>query len=84
MEKTGITLNGEPGNDEYQWWSDPKEIDLAVASFGQRLQYPVADGDGIQRHCQWRKSDETGPGKANQRTVRAMSLKKMNPRWFAR
>ncbi len=37
MERTGITLNGEPKDDEYQWWSDPKEIDLAVASFGQRF-----------------------------------------------
>lgn len=37
MEKTGITLNGEPGADQYQWWSKPTEIDLAVASFGQRF-----------------------------------------------
>ena len=37
MEKTGITLNGEPGNSEYQWHKDPKEIDMAVSSFGQRF-----------------------------------------------
>lgn len=37
MEKTGITLNGEPGADQYQWWDKPTEIDLAVASFGQRF-----------------------------------------------
>jgi stage V sporulation protein D (sporulation-specific penicillin-binding protein) len=37
MEKTGITLNGEPANDQYQWWNKPTEIDLAVASFGQRF-----------------------------------------------
>jgi stage V sporulation protein D (sporulation-specific penicillin-binding protein) len=36
-EKTGITLNGEPGADQYQWWEKPTEIDLAVASFGQRF-----------------------------------------------
>lgn len=37
MEKTGITLNGEPGADQYQWWDKPAEIDIAVASFGQRF-----------------------------------------------
>lgn len=37
MEKTGITLNGEPSADQYQWWAKPTEIDLAVASFGQRF-----------------------------------------------
>lgn len=37
MEKTGITLNGEPANDEYQWHKNPKEIDMAVSSFGQRF-----------------------------------------------
>ncbi len=37
MEKTGITLNGEPNDDEYQWHKNPKEIDLAVSSFGQRF-----------------------------------------------
>lgn len=36
-EKTGITLNGEPENDAYQWHENPKEIDLAVSSFGQRF-----------------------------------------------
>jgi stage V sporulation protein D (sporulation-specific penicillin-binding protein) len=35
MEKTGITLNGEPKDDEYQWHKKPQEIDLAVSSFGQ-------------------------------------------------
>lgn len=37
MEKTGITLNGEPSDNEYQWHKDPKEIDMAVSSFGQRF-----------------------------------------------
>jgi len=37
MERTGITLNGEPANNEYQWHKDPKEIDMAVSSFGQRF-----------------------------------------------
>ena len=37
MERTGITLNGEPGDSEYQWHKDPKEIDMAVSSFGQRF-----------------------------------------------
>lgn len=37
MEKTGITLNGEPENNQYQWWDKPTEIDLAVSSFGQRF-----------------------------------------------
>lgn len=37
MEKTGITLNGEPADSEYQWHKDPKEIDMAVSSFGQRF-----------------------------------------------
>lgn len=37
MEKTGVPLNGEPGADQYQWWEKPTEIDLAVASFGQRF-----------------------------------------------
>ena len=39
MEKTGITLNGEPGNSEYQWHKDPKEIDMAVAFSASVLQY---------------------------------------------
>jgi len=40
MERTGIELQGEPSNEEYRklWHSDPKEIDLAVSSFGQRFQ----------------------------------------------
>lgn len=37
MEKTGITLNGEPANSEYQWHKNPQEIDLAVSTFGQRF-----------------------------------------------
>lgn len=37
MEKTGITLNGEPADSEYQWHKKPQEIDLAVSSFGQRF-----------------------------------------------
>ena len=36
-EKTGITLNGEPAASEYQWHKEPKEIDMAVSSFGQRF-----------------------------------------------
>lgn len=37
MEKTGITLNGEPADSEYQWHKNPQEIDMAVSSFGQRF-----------------------------------------------
>ncbi len=37
MERTGITLNGEPKDSEYQWHKNPQEIDLAVSSFGQRF-----------------------------------------------
>lgn len=37
MEKTGITLNGEPADNEYQWHENPQEIDMAVSSFGQRF-----------------------------------------------
>jgi len=39
-ERTGIELQGEPSNEEYRnlQHKDPKEIDLAVASFGQRFQ----------------------------------------------
>ena len=40
QEKTGIELQGEPSSEEFKrlWHSDPKEIDLAVSSFGQRFQ----------------------------------------------
>ena len=40
QERTGVELQGEPTNEEYKnlWHSDPKEIDLAVSSFGQRFQ----------------------------------------------
>ncbi|NMA67755.1 MAG: PASTA domain-containing protein [Clostridiaceae bacterium] len=40
QERSGIELQGEPSNEEYKnlWHSDPKEIDLAVSSFGQRFQ----------------------------------------------
>ncbi len=40
QERTGIELQGEPSNEEFKslWHSDPKEIDLAVSSFGQRFQ----------------------------------------------
>lgn len=40
QERTGIELQGEPSNEELKnlWHSDPKEIDLAVTSFGQRFQ----------------------------------------------
>ena len=39
-ERTGIELQGEPTNEEYKnlQHKDPKEIDLAVSSFGQRFQ----------------------------------------------
>ncbi|MGI6085986.1 MAG: penicillin-binding transpeptidase domain-containing protein, partial [Acetivibrionales bacterium] len=39
-EKTGIELQGEPTDEEYRslQHKDPKEIDLAVSSFGQRFQ----------------------------------------------
>ncbi|NLP00129.1 MAG: PASTA domain-containing protein [Clostridiaceae bacterium] len=39
-ERTGIELQGEPTNEEYRnlQHKDPKEIDLAVSSFGQRFQ----------------------------------------------
>ena len=39
-EKTGIELQGEPANEEFAklQHNDPKEIDLAVTSFGQRFQ----------------------------------------------
>jgi len=39
-ERTGIELQGEPTNEEYRnlQHKDPKEIDLAVTSFGQRFQ----------------------------------------------
>jgi stage V sporulation protein D (sporulation-specific penicillin-binding protein) len=39
-ERTGIELQGEPSNEEYRnlQHKDPKEIDLAVSSFGQRFQ----------------------------------------------
>ncbi len=39
-EKTGIELQGEPSDEEYKnlQHKDPKEIDLAVSSFGQRFQ----------------------------------------------
>jgi stage V sporulation protein D (sporulation-specific penicillin-binding protein) len=38
--RTGIELQGEPSDEAYKslWHSDPKEIDLAVSSFGQRIQ----------------------------------------------
>lgn len=40
QERTGIELQGEPKNEDYKklWHTDPKEIDLAVSSFGQRFQ----------------------------------------------
>ncbi len=40
QEKTGIELQGEPSNEEYRknQHTNPKEIDLAVSSFGQRFQ----------------------------------------------
>ncbi len=40
QERTGIELQGEPKAEEYKklWHSDPKEIDLAVSTFGQRFQ----------------------------------------------
>ncbi|MCX7773271.1 MAG: penicillin-binding transpeptidase domain-containing protein, partial [Clostridia bacterium] len=40
QERTGIELQGEPSNEEYKklWHSNPKEIDMAVSSFGQRFQ----------------------------------------------
>lgn len=39
-ERTGIELQGEPSSAEYKklQHTDPKEIDLAVTSFGQRFQ----------------------------------------------
>lgn len=37
MQKTGITINGEPEDWEYQWHTNPQEIDLAVSTFGQRF-----------------------------------------------
>ncbi len=39
-ERTGIELQGEPSDEEYRnlQHKDPKEIDLAVSSFGQRFQ----------------------------------------------
>lgn len=40
MDRTGIDIAGEPTTEEYKnlWHKDPKEIDLAVSSFGQRFQ----------------------------------------------
>lgn len=40
QERTGIELQGEPTSEEYKklWHTDPKEIDMAVSSFGQRFQ----------------------------------------------
>ncbi len=40
QERTGIELQGEPTNEEYKklWHTNPKEIDLAVSTFGQRFQ----------------------------------------------
>ncbi len=40
QERTGLELQGEPSNEEYRknQHADPKEIDLAVTSFGQRFQ----------------------------------------------
>jgi len=37
MQKTGITLNGEPDDSQYLWHKKPMELDLAVSSFGQRF-----------------------------------------------
>ncbi len=37
MQKTGITLNGEPEDSQYLWHKKPMELDLAVSSFGQRF-----------------------------------------------
>jgi len=37
MQKTGITLNGEPEDSQYLWHKKPTELDLAVSSFGQRF-----------------------------------------------
>lgn len=40
QEQTGIEIAGEPTNKEYrgQWHATPTELDMAVASFGQRSQ----------------------------------------------
>jgi stage V sporulation protein D (sporulation-specific penicillin-binding protein) len=40
QKRTGIELAGEPSDQEYMnlWHKEPKEIDLAVAGFGQRFQ----------------------------------------------
>jgi stage V sporulation protein D (sporulation-specific penicillin-binding protein) len=40
QERTNIDIAGEPTTEEYRnlWHKDPKEIDLAVSSFGQRFQ----------------------------------------------
>ncbi|HEY8499409.1 MAG TPA: penicillin-binding transpeptidase domain-containing protein [Clostridia bacterium] len=37
MQRTGITLNGEPDDSQYLWHKKPTELDLAVSSFGQRF-----------------------------------------------
>ncbi|NLW03221.1 MAG: PASTA domain-containing protein [Clostridiaceae bacterium] len=40
QKRTGLEIAGEPSDEEYRnlWHKDPKEIDLAVAGFGQRFQ----------------------------------------------
>ncbi len=40
QKRTGLEISGEPTDEEYRnlWHKDPKEIDLAVAGFGQRFQ----------------------------------------------
>lgn len=40
QKRTGLELSGEPTDEEYRklWHSNPTEIDLAVAGFGQRFQ----------------------------------------------
>lgn len=40
QRRTGLEIAGEPSDEEYRnlWHKDPKEIDLAVAGFGQRFQ----------------------------------------------
>ncbi len=40
MENTGIEIAGEPSNDGYRslWHTNPTETNMAVASFGQRVQ----------------------------------------------